>query len=72
MPIVYKYHSINALGLFAHEGVGRTEQIGTYLSYLPNNYSNVSILPVLFLTFLEGIAVFVIQYKITTGCVSMT
>ena len=47
MAIVYKYISKKVLGFIATEGARSNELVVTYLSCSPENYSSVSIFPVL-------------------------
>ena len=46
MDIVYKYNSSKVLVFIATEGDGSTEPGDTYLAYVPDIFSNVSVCPV--------------------------
>ena len=45
MAIGYKYKYFNVLGFIATEGGGSSKLGNPYLSFLPDNHSNVSICP---------------------------
>ena len=53
MDIGYKQNSRNFLGIIATDIYGITEAGDPYLSRLPNNYSNISVLPVVYPIFLD-------------------
>ena len=48
LAIWYKYNYINVLGFIATEGAVSTAPGDTYLSCLPDIYSNISVCPVVF------------------------